>query len=308
MRRIVPRKILFSVKELGEVEVAVPGIFGPRAYTLVEYTVEMRGLMYQRLPEAVARTASAPVTVKIAARPWQKYCRWHNHELVELEETPRVYCTAPAGPGDYCRVHRGSLKESYERCLRSTGSLEPCRAVDREAARKSIDLEYSLYLAWWRTGGQVNVKVGVTRSFRLIERVSEQPHVVATEVARFHSLEEARRWELRVSREGIARQQTRRTRVSEFSIAVAVRELASAAEKVASLIGVKWEGVMFRVKPPPAMRGLEPASPARVEGSTFRLTEYWGGMVALEAGDGARIALRASNLLHRASVDSLVEG
>ena len=165
MKRIVPRKFIISIEKAGEMEVKVPGIIGVRSYTLLEYDVGLRGLMYQELPKVEVRSANAPFMAKIAPAPWHKYCRWHSHELIDLD-SPRLYCTLPASQGDYCRLHKGSLKDNYERCLRSADSFEPCKLVDKEASRRGMDIEYSLYLTWWRTGGALNIKVGVTRAFR----------------------------------------------------------------------------------------------------------------------------------------------
>ena len=127
-------------------------------------------------------------------------------------------------------------------------------------------------------------------------------------MARFRSLEEARKWEIRVSSMGIARQQTRRTHVFEFSVATAVRDLANVAERVASIIGVEWGGLLFRIRPPSALTGLKPLNAGKLAGSTYKFLGYWGGLVLLSSENSSLIAVRASELLHRDSIESIMEG
>ena len=229
-------------------------------------------------------------------------CRWHSGPL-EGGDDPRgrLYCPATAA-GGYCRQHVRSLRALYEACMGGgRHGLEACRVVDRE-----VRGEYTLYLAWWPSKASINVKVGVTRKPRLLERLAEQPHVAATELAVFDSLYKARVAEATVAKEGIARQHTRKTGISSRGLSRALVELEAAAERASRILGVEWRGRLIRIKPPEAPKHAPPIEPARLAGSRAALKGYWGGMLMLEAPHSSIIALvRASDLLHRKSLNGI---
>lgn len=304
MGRIVPRKPLVRLTASGVRRVEAYTIGGRRSYAVEEYSVGLEGLLYQEPPSAEVSLAPRGSLLSFSPLPWEPVCRWHNGPL-EGGDDPRsrLYCPATAS-GGYCRQHGRSLRALYEACMGGGHQgLEACKVVDRE-----VRGEYVLYLAWWPSKSSSNVKVGVTRRPRLLERLAEQPHVAATELAVFDSLYEARKAEMSVAKAGIARQHTRKTGIQAWGLSRALVELEAAAEKASRLLGLEWRGMLVRVKPSEAPREAPPVEPAKLAGSRMTLKGYWGGMLMLEAPHSSRIVLvRSSDVLHAKSLDKVYQ-
>lgn len=126
------------------------------------------------------------------------YCKWNTAPLEKsLPPTERTYCCNRASsPHGFCALHKNSERRVYEACfsLNSIQALGYCKELDRLYGDA---LEYSLYL---QVTHDFKVKVGVTRAFRLYERIAEQPHIIAIEVGRFTSAVSVRRAELIASK------------------------------------------------------------------------------------------------------------
>ncbi len=259
------------------------------AYEVLAYTAKLDSLIIQYPEGADSYRYTGPIS--IAGEPWRTYCRWHNGPL-DRRDSPweRLYCTVEAR--DYCRYHRRSARSLYELCLSLRGpqALEACKRVDDE-----ISGEYSLYLSYTGKG----VKVGVTRSFRLLDRLAEQPHSLATRLAVYDSLYRARRAEIAVARGGIAGETgVRKPRRPDPGAAAPA--LSYAAERASKLLGVEWEGELFRVKPPDGLLASPLVSPSSSLG-ILEPVAYWGGLLQLSSRRGL-IVLRVKDLLHRDSV------
>lgn len=259
-------------------------------YTVEVYNVRLDSLIIQDPEGPDATRYSGAIT--LAGRPWRSYCRWHDGPLDRRDEPwKRLYCTVEAR--DYCRYHRRSLRALYDICLTMRGpqGLEACRRLDEE-----VSGEYTLYLTHTGKG----VKVGVTRSFRILDRMAEQPHSLATVLAVYDSLYRARRAEMAVSRSGLAREASVR-RPRRPDPAAAAPALSQAAREAARLLGVDWSGSLLRVRPPRGLLEAPLVDPSRAAGGLLEPASYWGGLLLLHSTAGD-IVLRVRDLLHRDSV------
>ncbi len=288
--RAVFRLIHKRVSEDGVEKVS--SLLHGETYRITVYRVEGLDLIVQRVGYADAERTSGPL--EIAPAPWRTYCRWHDGPL-DKRDNPweRIYCTEEAE--GYCRVHKRSLRSLYEICmsLRSPKSLEACRALDRE-----VKAEYTLYMI--HTGGK-GLKVGVTRSFRLLERIAEQQHSVATVLGVYDSAYRARMAETHVSKSGMAVERGVK-RLRRPDPGQGVHLLSWIAEKVSGVLGTSWSGRLFRVKPDQEVFHAVQASPYKIPGSRFEPRTYWGGILVAHSG-GRLIALKEREMLHK---DSLV--
>jgi len=286
------------VEPAGVASYAYHGLAGGGSYRVEEYSVSLRGLILQDPPSADVYLYRGLFTLPPQGGVYEAYCRWHNGPLAERDDPlTRLYCPEPA-PQGYCRRHRRSLRALYEECMSRSGlrSLEACRALDERER-----LEYTVYLLV--AGG--SVKVGVTRSWRLLDRLAEQPHDVATPLAVVEGAYRARKLEMEAARRGIASERpSRRVKGKRLHPAAAAALLEAAALRAARLLGLEWEGRLLRVKPPDPLPPEAP--PERLEGSPLKPLTYWGGLLILDA-NGGQAALHTRSLLHRASIVKLGE-
>jgi len=83
----------------------------------------------------------------------------------------------------YCSLHEKSIRALYDRCLSSVGvsCLSKCLKLDEILDGK---INFVVYIIDY---GGSRIKVGATREFRLLHRVSEQPHVVAKVIYKTNS-------------------------------------------------------------------------------------------------------------------------
>ncbi len=267
-------------------------------YEVEEYSVEFLGLLLQDPPSADVYLYRGAFTLP-GPGGFEQYCRWHNGPLAERDDPEkRLYCPEVA-PQGYCRRHRRSLRALYDECMSRSGlrSLEACKALDEREK-----LEYTVYLLV--AGG--SVKVGATRSWRLLDRLAEQPHDAATVLATVEGAYQARRLELEAARRGLASERpSRRARGRRLHPGAAATLLEAAAERIARELGVEWRSRILRVRPP---EGLPvEADPARLAGRRLRARGYWGGLLIVEVDGGTLASLGTRELMHRASIVKLGE-
>ncbi len=296
---LVPRKFLVDIKPVGSRSVTIGFLGGSENLEVDLYDIAFKGLLVQDPPSSDVFFVEAGRAALLRNSYWHGYCRWHNGPLGEEDDASRrLYC--PEVASGYCRRHKRTLRSLYDTCFGGgERTLWACRAVD-----EALRVEYSLYLAWWPSPSG-NVKVGVTRRFRLHERLAEQPHVAATEIAVFDSALKAREAEIAVSKSGIARQASRRNTVrGHIALPKALAELEAASEKASRLLGLESDARFFSIKAPHSMIGLAPTPPDRVMGRIVVFEDYWGGMVLARAGS-TPVVLKASDMLHKASIESL---
>ncbi len=287
------------LREAGVARYQASMLAGGEYFVVKEYSVTLDSLILQPLGYPDVGRYRGPLL--FAPRPWRRYCKWHSGPL-DRRDLPwrRIYCTeAVQGEHEYCRQHRRSERFLYDLCMGLKGerALEACRELDRR-----VKAEYTVYLLV-QYGG--HLKVGSTRSWRILERVAEQPHSAATTLATFDSALSARRAEMAVSREGIASEHRPRSgrhrRLPPPGAAAAT--LSDAAQRASKLLGVEWGGEIFRVIPPEP-----PSRPVRAEGldlggAPFRVKGYWGGMLLIErVPDGAVLWVDERSILHTDAV------
>lgn len=292
----VLRLVRKRVEESGVVKVSYTGVLGKGEYHVYEYTVSLTGLLLQDPPSADVYLYTGAFTVSTGG---MEYCRWHDGPLHERDRPEeRLYCPEQARLGGYCPRHRRSLRALYDECMSRAGqrSLEACRALDEKAGR----IEYTVYLAV--VGGAI--KVGVTRSWRLIDRLAEQEHDAFTTVAVIDGAYHARRLEQAIAKAGIASERpSKRQRSKRIPLGQAVASLTAAAEKAARIAGFEWSGRIMRIRPPGSLPPETP--PQRASGVRLRATGYWGGMLLAEDPGGNTFALDTRRLLHRDSIIKL---
>ncbi len=294
MERAIARLVHKLIEPAGSVKVEKRGLFGPEEWSIDVYRSIYDSLViqYPDMPDAFRYTNDI---VSLAPLPWRSFCRWHNGPLWRKDEPwHRLYCTVSVE--GYCRQHKRSPRALYEYCMSLQGDrgLGACKMLD-EIGRT----EYVVYLT---DGGAGRVKVGVTRRFRVYERISEQPHNIATILYTTDSAYDARMTEIRISRAGIASQHRSR-KPKRVGIAEAIAAVSSAAERASKLLGVEWNGRFFRVESQlgGALYGLREARAEALQGETLRIRGYWMGRLVLEAG-GSLILLRDKEILHKDSL------
>ncbi len=301
------RLVYRRVHEAGSVEVSLPSTLlgggGSRRIDL--YRVTLEGLIVQDPSMLDVRLYKGPV--RVAPGPWREYCRWHSGPLDERDKPwERIYCNVPVkgGPG-FCRQHRRSERALYDACasLRGDEGLEACRLLDR-----AVKAEYAVYLLDY---GGVKPKAGMTRAWRVVERVAEQPHAAATILAVYDSAYQARRAEVMLSKLGLASEHGPRGRKRwepPKPPGPAVQRLERAAEEAARALGVEWNGRIFRVNPP-WQHGSWPAyiEPDRLAGLELEPKGFWGGLLAMQAHNGRLVGVDERKLAHKLSLLVLAE-
>lgn len=288
--RVVLRVIVKDLVLRGASTVKVRSLYGEETVALDDYHVSSLRLVVQPLGYADVIGVDAG-DVSIAPLPWSSYCRWHDGPLDRRgDPESRIYCEALSD--GYCRQHKRSQRAVYEACVSQSGSrsLEACRLLDR-----TVKAEYSLYLV--QLGGRV--KVGITRSWRLLDRVAEQPHSLATEIAVFDSAYEARMAEIELSSGGVASQRGPSAKLAGGSNPSL---LLSASIKASEILGVEWRRRFFRVvRPPEALSAKRIPAPV-ISGERVSILGYWGGYFLIRSSRGL-VGVSDKELMHR---DSLI--
>jgi len=285
-----------TVERVGEGRYQASLLAAGEVYVVEEYSVRLDSLIVQPLDYPDVGRYRGPL--RLAPWPWWRYCKWHNGPLDRRDEPwRRIYCTSRVnGAYEYCRQHRRSERFLYDICmgLRGEKALEACRRLDQ-----AVNAEYAVYLLVQQGG---RLKVGSTRAWRVLERVSEQPHAAATVVAVFDSAYEARRAEMKISSRGLASEHRPRAQRRLPPPGAAAAALSRAAEEASRLLGVEWDGRIFRV-PPPGGAPPRPVDPARLGEDQYRLAGYWAGLLGLEdASRGLVFWVDERKLLHQNSI------
>ncbi|MCE4627740.1 MAG: DUF2797 domain-containing protein [Desulfurococcales archaeon] len=275
------------------------GLLGSE-YRVKEYSISWAKILLQDPAMVELQEAPENAVFRLAPEPWVEYCRWHSGPL-DRPDNPleRIYCNLPAE--GYCREHKRTDRALYELCLTLRGErgLGACRMLDSK-----IRAEYVVYMTDF--GGR-KPKVGVTRRFRVFERLAEQAHITATILATTDSAYKARKMEMTLSSRGLAQEAHRRSvQAARRPIGESVARLAYWAEQAARILGVSWSGPIVRVVPPSGFDGYRIVR--RLDGiGSFKVKFYWGGLLGVEAGGGRKLLLSTRQLQHKDSI-VLVEG
>lgn len=295
---MILRLVWKRVEQAGERRLSA-GLLGSE-YTVREYRVSWARILLQDPGMVEVQEAGENAVFKLLPEPWTEYCRWHSGPL-DRPDNPlqRIYCNLPAE--GYCREHKRTDRAIYELCLTLRGErgLGACRMLDAK-----VRTEYVVYMTDF--GGK-RPKVGVTRRFRLLERLAEQTHITATVLATTDSAYRARKMEMTLSSRGLAQEAHRRSAtVARRPVGESVARLAYWAEQAAKVLGVDWDGPIFRVAPPGEIGDYMIAR--RTDGiGPFRVKFYWGGFLGVETGEGRKLLLSTRQLQHKDSL-VLVEG
>lgn len=293
--RVILRLIKKKVSFRGVREIEYSGLVGRESWHVLEYRVEPDYLVIQRTdqPDAYKKSNGA---IKIAPPPWHSYCRWHDGPLWEPDDPgQRLYCVVQSE--SYCRQHKRSTRALYEICVSSHSqrSLDACRMIDGMGRTN-----YVLYLT---DAGAGRVKVGVTREFRFLERLSEQAHNIATPLTVVDSLYEARRLEILVSKKNMA-SQVKSRRPKQVYLPKTAALITSVAERISRLLGLQWEGRLVRIVS--GVQGLVlKEREARIDdlvNRELRVIGYWGGHLAFEDDDSRTMHVNDRRLVHHDSL------
>jgi hypothetical protein len=290
-RKVIFRLAFKRVSERRIDNVEVRSISGTEIFRIKVYNVELDSLIVQD------PSSTDPIryngSISVLPYPWESYCKWHSGPL-DAKDNPweRIYCNVRAE--GYCRQHRRTERYLYDMCMSLKGerALEACKVLD-----KNVKTEYAVYML---DSGGTKPKVGTTRAFRLLERISEQKHVVATLLAIYDSAYEARRAEMKISELGIASEHQRRTLRPKLSAHEAILRLYEAANKASKILGQEWNGKLFTIEPPKDMP--YPVNVERVMGVEAYPIGYWGGLLLLRSANGD-FAIEERPLLHRLSIE-----
>ena len=251
------------------------------------------GLLVQRLPEENVRAAWEPVLQ--IERMGEPICRFHEGPWGEPEK--HRYCTRRAVTRDgYCEIHKRSWRALYEKCAQGVDSA--CVSV----APLLRGYEFTVYVLDY--GGSI-VKAGLTQSWRLLWRISEQPHVAAAAV--FHGgLLDARELEKRLGRSSLATEgaAARMNKRIESSVTT-LRRLLSSPEKIATRLasllyrlGLRGDYRAYTVLPrsrdPGWVTGSKALRPEELVGKNIRILDYWAGYLLVETGQEKGIVHKTS--------------
>ncbi len=300
MKQHLERVILRLVNKLIEYKgvriYKSPTIIEVEEYSVDEYIVALDSLLIQ-MPGAsdVYRYRGREIT--ISPPPWRRYCKWHSGPLSEKDDPiKRLYCIIEAD--GYCRLHRRSERAIYDVCMSTSGyrALEACRYLDR-----LVKAEYALYMVDY---GKPRVKVGVTRTFRLLERIAEQPHIVAVLLGIFDSAYEARKAEMMLSKKGFIVERRRKDlpKQDNSKIVASISRLHTLASIVSKELGLNPSRNLFRVTSVIEPRDAIILKRDQLYTRTLKPAGYWGGFIFLR--DAFKIyAVQDKELLH---MDSLL--
>ncbi len=263
---------------------------GGEDVVLETYRLVFRGLVVQDLETGTLKLLDPGSRFRVAAL--EPRCRWHDGPLDRRDDPlARTYCLARVHENSlgYCKAHRGSLRALYEECFGGNRGLEACRRLDEKLGGR---VSYTVYLT---VHSGTRVKVGVTRSFRLLDRLAEQPHDAATVLLETSSAVEARAAERRVSGlPGFSDKGPRRPgQAGRPNLAL----LLDASRRAASLLGISWEPRALKIQAPDTLGNAR--SIGALGSGVYTLRGYWGGFLLLEDGSGL-VAVRCGRLTHRA--------
>ena len=290
MEHLIPRTLDPKASE----ERVVKASFEKRTLFGSGQRVEVTLRVYRVEPGLVLEDEHLPVELRrgdglTLVKPVRRVCRYH--EGPRGDPLAQKWCHATATHGSWCQRHRSSPLALYERCMASN-DLEACRSVDALWP----DEEYIVYMVYHGGG----YKIGVTRAWRLYNRILEQPHVAAAILARVGSAREARLLEKRLAArgpgEGIGVPRRRRMEWSILRLDDPEQAARKLAEGIASLgLSGSYEAIALRVDCPQqpllSPRGTPPAG-------RLRYLCSWGGVIVFEDEEGRSVGVKREALIH----------
>ncbi len=256
------------------------------------------GLLVQNLPEERVHIVWEPLLR--VDHVGEAICRFHEGPWGRPEE--HRYCTRRAITREgYCELHKRSWRALYEKCAQGIDSA--CLSV----APLLRGYEFIVYVLDY--GGSV-AKAGLTQSWRLLWRISEQPHVAAAAVFRGELLE-ARELEKKLGRspaatEGAAARLNKRLESAIATLRRGLRSPEKIAARLASMLqrlGFSGEFEAYTVLPrsgiPQWILENRHISLGDIIGKKIRIRDYWAGFLLVETED-TRLAIHKSDIQHLA--------
>ncbi len=170
-------------------------------------------------------------------------------------------------------------------------------------------IEYAIYILDYGHG----LKVGVTRSWRFLERISEQPHIIATKIYETKSSLKAREIELKISRikEFTERPKKRSLKnVLSHPPKLSYRKLYSSLNKLQKEnlgIHIDLEDIAFiRILPSIDITYYVKAvetSLDKIKEEVLEVIDYWMGYILLNRiNTNEYFIVQSKNLLHKNSI------
>ena len=268
-----------------------------------EYRSTFRGIVIQDPGNGSLDIVVAGDYIKLLS-PTNEYCHWHSGYL-DKRDNPleRIYCLKkPLSSLGYCREHNDSLRAIYSRCFSGGGihSLGACKRLD-DVFGKTI--MYSLYLLDYGLG----VKVGTTRSWRIYDRIAEQPHVVATKLMESSSAYTIREYEMRIGNlHGLSEKPRKRSLrdILSYPPRYSFRRLLSIIEKISKTLNIPLpdQRTIFRIMPSIDIAYYNKAKNVEIkniEGIDLEVIEYWAGyLMVTKRNSNEYYLIKSKNMLH----------
>ena len=259
------------------------------------YTSRLEGLILQEPGQEKVwfYPAGSPIRLELGG---SGYCRWHTAPL-DTPDDPRErrYCTRHAvSKLGYCRSHLDSIRAMYDMCLGSGGvqSLSFCHKLEMMAP----SVKMSVYLTALEAG---KYKVGVTRDWRLLDRLSEQPHLAAAQLKTGLTPSQARTIELNLSTKYRFTQLSRRDNLHHYLSYQWKNVIPGLTTMIKQLTGSHPDQI-YRIEPEDPNRWLK-ARRLREPG-VYRPVSYWAGIILLEDDTGDYHMIEARKLAHMDTV------
>ncbi|MEB3825637.1 MAG: hypothetical protein LRS47_03100 [Desulfurococcales archaeon] len=261
------------------------------------YSTMLEGLIVQDTGEE--NVYLIPAGSKIRISPDERlYCRWHNGPLDRRDNVlERRYCSVTADTKQgYCIKHARTYRALYERCVSTSGdySLEACRRVEEK-----MSIPMGVYIV---DRGLEKFKTGVSRSWRLEDRVSEQPHIVAAIIVRGIGLLEARETEIKLAQNPYIQQLTKRVNPVEL-IKTSVDKRAPLLASLVKSLNLKTRPEYLSVHPADVNAWMS-SSHLKEPWGVYTLYDSWGGYLLLEA-DNKYYWTSFRQIQHRNTVEQL---
>jgi hypothetical protein len=255
------------------------------------YNIEFKGIVAQNPGEENVYLVEAGAKVRIEPRG-RLYCRWHTGPLDRRDNVlERRYCSLTSDTkSGYCLKHSRTYRALYDRCVGTSGeyALEACRKVEER-----IKVPMGTYIL---DRGLDKYKAGVSRSWRLEDRIAEQPHVVASIVARGLGLVESRELELKLSQHHHIQQLTKRTDPRSVLTHNPEKRLPLLYNVVRSL-GLTVKPEFLTVRPRDEGLWINASLIKEAEG-IYTLADYWGGYLLLEHNNGSYGIISFKSIQH----------
>ncbi|RLG81113.1 MAG: DUF2797 domain-containing protein [Thermoprotei archaeon] len=274
------------------------------AREVIRYRTRFQGIVSQEEGDRELHVITPGEKIAFT-KPTQEYCRWHSGDLENgVDPVRRAYCLGKATSKlGYCAKHRQSLKAIYSKCFELAGieSIRNCQILDEKAGDK---IEYAVYILAYSSSG---LKVGATRYWRLIYRIAEQPHVLATMVYKSKSAIKTRELEVRIGKLSGLTEKPKRSLNEALStpLVTVVYRIEKIRDKIAKAFAIRniGENPIFRVEPGievvPYIRAKEKGV-RELEGLRLEVIDYYSGYLLLSyPNNNNYYIVRGNELLHR---------